>query len=601
MLKRPQTILWRMGLGLILATALVSAFAGWFIFREFKGFYFDQKREELVRLAPYLSERYSESIDRGDVAALRAQVARDADLDSRITVVDHTGLVLADSRADPDEMDNHRDRQEIDDAFTSGEGHSTRYSATVRTRMMYFASRMETDGEPVVLRVALPVSQIESELSGTFGVVLAVWVAFMLALGVVVFVISRHFAHQVGIVAEGAARFASGDLSHRLQRLGPKELRTLATSLNSMAGQLQKRIGQIEAQGREQQAILDSMSSGVVALDADQRIVGINNAGQNMLDVGGASARGRLFQEIVRDPGLHAVVAEALEDSDRATHEVTFNGKEPRRLQIVTHPLNEESDGTRGVLLVLNDVTQLRKLESLRSDFAANVSHELRTPVTNIRGYVETLREIGWRDESQAKRFLEIIDNNSRRLAAIIDDVMSLTKVEQPQMREQLERQTIPARNLVAAVTSEFEETAREKSIEIVESVPPEMALFVHPQLLEQAVSNLVSNAIKYSPPETTVMIELSEERGSSVISVRDEGPGIPRASIPRLFERFYRVDKARSRELGGTGLGLALVKYITNAHGGRVEVRSKVGSGAEFRLVLPRDDGGAAGESHQS
>jgi two-component system phosphate regulon sensor histidine kinase PhoR len=307
-----------------------------------------------------------------------------------------------------------------------------------------------------------------------------------------------------------------------------------------------------------------------------------------MLGCDAEASRGRLLHEVVLNARLHRFVAESLNDPATPPTEFSIDPHGQTTIEADSEQLISADGRPRGLLVILSDVTRLRRLESLRSDFAANVSHELRTPITNIKGYVETMLDVGFDDEEQARRFLEIVNRNSNRLAAIIDDVMTLTKLEQPHARDTLEKTLRPLGHVVRAVAAQFERHAEAKRITIRIDVPDTLRLVIHGPLIEQALGNLVSNAINYSPANTVVSISTAERNGHVEIAVADQGPGIARKHQERLFERFYRVDKARSREVGGTGLGLALVKHIALAHGGNVVVDSELGRGSVFTLILP-------------
>jgi two-component system phosphate regulon sensor histidine kinase PhoR len=241
------------------------------------------------------------------------------------------------------------------------------------------------------------------------------------------------------------------------------------------------------------------------------------------------------------------------------------------------------------LLVLMTDVTELRRLETIRSDFAANVSHELRTPITSIKGYVETMLDVGVRDEAQTRRFLEIIGRSVARLASIVEDLLALARLEQPGTRSTLEKQSAALKRVIESAVAEFEDDARAKNMTLVTRVPGDLRMLANVQLIEQALGNLISNAVKYSPPGTSVTITADvNANGDVVISVSDQGPGIPSEHLTRIFERFYRVDRARSREMGGTGLGLSIVKHIARVHGGSATVESEVGHGSTFRLTIP-------------
>jgi len=340
----------------------------------------------------------------------------------------------------------------------------------------------------------------------------------------------------------------------------------------------------------EIERVLRATPIAVIALDHMQRVVSANPAAERLLGFEERAARGRLLQETVRQPGLNRFVTDALARDQRSEGELHLESDAPLEVQVSCEPLHAESQPA-GVVVSLVDVTRMRRLESMRSEFAANVSHELRTPITNIKGYVETLLQVGIEDPATSQRFLEIIQRNTTRLSEIVEDILTLAFLEEPETPHALERDDVAVDELVARVVDELGSAAAAKSITITTECEAGVSVHVNRSLATQALANLVSNAIKYSPEGTAVVVKVRRESmGLAVFSVRDRGPGIAPKHLPRLFERFYRVDKARARTQGGTGLGLAIVKHIANIHGGRVEVTSQLGEGSDFRLLLPTE-----------
>ncbi len=375
-----------------------------------------------------------------------------------------------------------------------------------------------------------------------------------------------------------------------------EELLPIEAAIRRFEAAWMDRLDRVESSLAEQSGLLEALGSALVTLDRQQRIRSINTGAAAMLGLERASAPGRLLQETVRSPQLQRLLAKALAGADARPEEfpVSIGGKE------VVVQATCSRMGERGDLLVLmTDVTRLRRLESLRSDFAANVSHELRTPITNIKGYVDTLVEVGFGDPEQSRRFLDIVRRNADRLAAIIEDLLTLAQLEGPDARQRLAPGPCDSASLVRTVAESLGPAAEARRIRLDQSRVASVAFVGNAALLEQALANLVSNAVKYAPEGTTVHLRSEASEGQVVIAVRDEGPGIPREHLDRLFERFYRVDRARSRDRGGTGLGLSIVKHIAAAHDGKVEVSSEIGEGSEFRLVLPiQRDGDSTRES---
>lgn len=427
------------------------------------------------------------------------------------------------------------------------------------------------------------------ETDSIAAILIVFGVAALLFTLIAVLIVSRFVARQARMMSGAATQFARGDFSRHVVSPSSRELADLATALDEMGDALNARFAELQQQQRQQRAILQSMSNAVLAVDTEQRIAMVNRAAEELLGLRSDSVRGRLLQEVIRQPELNGFVLRALSDPAPQQTELRLQGEPPMIVQAISGPLTTADGAPAGLLLVLNDVTELRRLETLRSDFAANVSHELRTPITNLKGYVETLLDVGTADESQAKRFLEVIQHNIDRLAAIVDDVMALTEFERPRSRERLKKTLTPVRDIAAAVLEQFAPAARQKNIELKSVVPDDLHVKVQPRLIEQALGNLVSNAITYSPGGTSVTIEVLRTRDDEIeIAVADEGPGIAREHLSRLFERFYRVDLARSREVGGTGLGLAIVKHIALTHGGSADVTSTLGKGSRFVIKLP-------------
>ncbi len=420
-------------------------------------------------------------------------------------------------------------------------------------------------------------------------VVVAAFVAVLLPL-VAVWIASLVIARQARQMSTAAEHFGRSDFSVRVASASSTELVTLAVALDDMGVRLNARLAELQMQQRQQRAILQSMSNAVLAVDTEQRVVMVNRAAEHLLELRADSVRGRLLQEVIRQSQLHEFVRRALAEPQPQQTELQLHGAPRKIVQATSGPMTTSDDAAAGVLMVLNDVTELRRLESLRSEFAANVSHELRTPITNLKGYVETLLEVGMDDQEQSTRFLNIIQHNVDRLAAIVDDVMALTEFERPRSPKSIERIVTSIRDISTNVIEQFSFSAAAKKVTLQLSVHVDLRVEVQRGLIEQAVGNLVSNAIAYSPPQTTVTIESQMVSDDEVeIAVVDEGPGIAEEHLSRLFERFYRVDSARSREAGGTGLGLAIVKHIAVSQGGRVDVASTLGHGSRFVIILPR------------
>ncbi len=360
---------------------------------------------------------------------------------------------------------------------------------------------------------------------------------------------------------------------------------------------------EIHSEHLQRQLFEQSMRDGLVVLDAHQRVLSANAAAARLLGFDTTAARGRLFQEISRIPEVNAMLEASYKDGQRR-HGLLEPPTAPGSIvDAAIETLRDESMQAIGALLLIADVTSEQRLERMRSDFVANVSHELRTPITNIKGYVETIQQIGLSDEGQVNRFLEIVARNASRLGALVEDLLSISFLESSNSKERVTMASTPVNALIDWVDAELGPAAEARGVKLTRNIESDLQLHANALLIEQAIGNLVSNAIRYSPRGSSIEIsartsDASQKSssntigeigiGMAVITVTDQGPGIPEKHLPRLFERFYRVDSARSREDGGTGLGLAIVKHIAMVHGGSVRAESVIGQGSRFCLMIP-------------
>ena len=358
---------------------------------------------------------------------------------------------------------------------------------------------------------------------------------------------------------------------------------------------------EIHSEHLQRQLFEQSMRDGLVVLDAHQRVLSANAAAARLLGFDTTAARGRLFQEISRIPEVNAMLEASYKDGQRR-HGLLEPPTAPGSIvDAAIETLRDESMQAIGALLLIADVTSEQRLERMRSDFVANVSHELRTPITNIKGYVETIQQIGLSDEGQVNRFLEIVARNASRLGALVEDLLSISFLESSNSKERVTMASTPVNALIDWVDAELGPAAEARGVKLTRNIESDLQLHANALLIEQAIGNLVSNAIRYSPRGSSIEISARTsdasqksssntigEIGMAVITVTDQGPGIPEKHLPRLFERFYRVDSARSREDGGTGLGLAIVKHIAMVHGGSVRAESVIGQGSRFCLMIP-------------
>lgn len=574
-------------LWITLVAVALTGFYGAHMAREL---YLDRTARDLEARARLSERLILESLAQDDQEGVDA-VCKDLgkSTGTRITVILPSGRVVGDTEADPEGMDDHKDRPEIRAAASGAVGRSTRPSPTLREEMMYVAIPLDRDGSlAAVVRTSIPVTEINEAVGAMRQkiVMASLGVAGLLA------VVSVWLSARIGIplheLSEGAERFARGEFDHRLPRAGFEEISTLAEAMNDMAGQLDERIRTIRCQQNELEAVLGSMEEGVLAVDNEGVIINVNQTCAVLLAMEPGDLKGRRVHEVVRKPDLLEFVESSLSNSSSVEGDILVRGKEDRWLNVHGTALHDAQHRKIGALIVLHDVTRLHRLENVRRDFVANVSHELKTPITSIMGFVETLIDGALDDRENAGRFLEIISRQVLRLDAIIEDLLTLSRLEKGSEEQAGRLEPGSVRNVLQATIEMCENKAAEKNIDLEFECPHDLTAPMIGHLLEQAVANLVDNAIKYSGSGGNVRVSAAEDGDVVVIRVQDWGRGIERTHLPRLFERFYRVDKARSRELGGTGLGLAIVRHIALVHRGSVTVQSEVGTGSTFSISLP-------------
>jgi len=475
-------------------------------------------------------------------------------------------------------------------AFTDHVGVSKRYSRTLDEDMMYVGIPLREDGRLLaVVRMSLPLTSLDEAMRSiekkiAFGGLIIAALAAMICL-----LVSRRISRPLEEMEKGARLFAGGDLGHRLRTPKTEEMSGLAEALNQMAAQLDERISTVIRQRRELEAVLSSMIEGVIGVDMEERVISLNPAAARIFECDPAEVQGRNLQEVVRNPDLRNFLKEALSVEAPVEKDIRLYGDDERILNGHGTMLQDAGGGRVGALIVLNDVTRLRRLENVRKEFVSNVSHEIKTPITAIKGFVETLQDTGEKTPEESRRFLEIIRKHVERLEAIVEDLLSLSRIEQDAGRKDIVLTEEKLWSVLKTAVQICEKWAEEKKIKINLTCVEDIGAEIVPPLLEQAVVNLLDNAIKYSEPEKPIHVEAVRTDRETIIHVRDQGRGIAKEHLPRVFERFYRVDKARSRNMGGTGLGLAIVKHIIKVHGGRVEVESTLGKGSTFSIILPK------------
>jgi two-component system, OmpR family, phosphate regulon sensor histidine kinase PhoR len=527
-----------------------------------------------------------------DSAELRAWTEWMGRSGARVTVIDNMGRVLADSQHDPETMENHSNRPEIQQAFANGEGQSVRHSATLGQDLVYRAVRCDQPAGPaVVIRMALPLAQVDASVSELRRRIYAASLVILLLGGFISLGYFRVFAARVERLKDFSRRVAVGDFRPLPAERPRDELADLASALNETAAWMDQTIRSLSGERNRSSAILRSMVEGVAVIDAQEKLVFCNRAFSEIWNLDSAAIEGRPVIEAVRNSDLLGLIRRALRGEEGLRSEIAMGIVQQRHFSVTATPvqalegvsLNEKPSGA---VVVLHDVTELRRLERVRHDFVANVSHEFKTPLTAIQGFAETLLSGALEDPRNNRRFLEIIRDHATRLAVLTDDLLKLARIE----AGKLEVQFVPVQ--LAEVIERCTETsllkASRKRIALEVDVPAALPV-VHgdASLLRDVVQNLLDNAVQYTPEGGRVRVSAIAGPREAVVTVADTGIGIPLADQERIFERFYRVDAARSREAGGTGLGLSIAKHIVEAHGGRLWVESEVGHGSKFSFSV--------------
>jgi two-component system phosphate regulon sensor histidine kinase PhoR len=551
-------------------------------------------REELRQDAVFGRALYEELLADPAAHASRIQkLARQLSESSglRVTIIDPKGNVIGESDKPAEELaalENHLYRPEVQVALTQEHGHAIRHSSTINSDMMYVAVPVRA-GERLLgfVRVAKPLHTVAATINHIQGTIaLASLVVGLLALPVL-FWMSRRVTRPIDEMRAMAVRVANGDLSARAPEKGGPELRELGYALNKMSAQLESRMRELAEEKAELQATLANMIEGVLVVDAGSRVRLVNGTLRRLFKLTD-QALGRTVLEVFRSAPLHDLLAQTLSGTPVSVREMTFVGVDDRVFDVAAAFLRAPNGSVNGAVVVLHDISRIKQLENVRKEFVANVSHELRTPLSIIKGYIETLLDEQPPDAATSKQFLETIQRHSRRLEALIGDLLSISELESQQAR--LNLAPLSVADTVRNVAEELAGRAREKNTTIrvdIQAVSP--AVRADAQRLHQILVNLLDNAIKYSPSGSQVTVTAQAGDKEVEICVADNGPGIAPEHLSRIFERFYRADKARSRELGGTGLGLSIVKHIVQAHGGRVWAECPPTGGTVFHFTLPR------------
>lgn len=585
-MKRQRKLSTQLFTAFLLITTILMFITGVFIYSSVQNFHHNTRIMDLEARAKLLGSSFL-LLKTNEVSRLQA-LCNDlaGKTNMRITLIAVDGTVMVDTEKDPVNMDNHADRPEIKTSLTGVTGHSIRYSYTINRDMLYVAVPWNINDETLTLRVSLPLERINERISG-FYFKLILFVLALTALALIAsYYISKKVTEPLEHMRKQAKKIAQGKFKHKIPQANSSEINSLAQSLNLMAQQLDSRIEKIISQKDEQEAILTSMVEGVFALDTNGQFITINAAAASLFHLDAKKCLVKKYYEVIRNSELLKFIESIYAGSQVHETDLEIINSGEKHLKVHGTTLKNARGEISGIVIVLNDISQIRYLEKVRQEFVSNVSHELKTPITAIQGFVETLKDVS--DPKEIDRFLTVIKRHSDRLNSIIDDLLELSRFEEKSVVGQIKFENNAVKPILENAVEDCMDYAKEKKISLKVNCAEDLSAKMNSSLIREALNNLLNNAIRYSELNQTVEIAAEKVGDEIVISVKDSGSGIPAIHLDRIFERFYRVDRARSRAEGGTGLGLAIVKHIARVHNGAVTVKSVLEEGSTFTIHMP-------------
>ncbi|OFG62107.1 two-component system histidine kinase PnpS [Listeria monocytogenes] len=586
--------LWlKIGLSFFILFFVVMVIVGVFSGELMKSTYLNMKGSQLEDDAKILLQTTNmENLDL-DKDAATIQKSLDPlgeDIDARITVIDSEGDVVADTKKDPEKLDNHMNRPEVTDILKKGEsvGISIRESDSLGYSMLYVAVPVKHQGKTDgVLRISISLESVDAAVAKLWGnLALIFGIALVIIAAISVF-IARKITRPVREIIEVSTDLANHKYDSRIHGKISGELQDLSISVNTLAESLETQMFEIKQNEQRLNAIVQNLVSGVMLINVDKQVIMTNRTMYQIL--GETEITGKPFYEVIKSFALSQLIEGTFETKTIQQKEIILYFPREMILDASVSPILGENGEITGIILLLHDITQIRHLENVRSEFVTNVSHELKTPVTALKGFAETLLDGAMYDEVLLKKFLTIIKEESDRLHRLIMDILALSRIEQNPVAENVE--LVDVDEVIEQSARTIFEMATEKNIRVTipEKTSASVMIETDRDKLQQIIINLLSNAINYTPVDGKVEVKLIEQEAEVIIEVTDNGIGIPAKDIDRVFERFYRVDKARSRHSGGTGLGLSIVKHLVENCGGRIEVESQEEVGSTFRVTLPK------------
>lgn len=571
----------------LLLIMLIIGIAGSVMFSLFRNDYINRLQESLVKEAFLVSELVGYQDKGSQVSIDYEQICKTAarDSDTRVTILDRNGTVLGDSAYDVGKMELHRDRPEVYQALQGKTGVAVRYSETLKVKMLYVAvpfNGQQTDG---IIRMAMPLKDLEDINHKIISIMLLATLIAGLVGIVVSLMLARHFSRPIQEITDAVKDISHGNLKRRIHYDSDDEFGVLARTFNDMGDSIDRGVTELSELKDRFETLLDQSINGIVMIDTSALLIYANPVAVQLLDLKDAYI-GRKYAEVFADYALIEMVDYVYKNEQALRKEIVMHVLRSRTVEVNVVPIESQYLSSQGILIILHDITEKKRLEQVRKDFVANVSHELKTPVAVISGFAETFLAEQVHNPEDVREFAQIIYDESQRLSRLLERLLELSRLESEAVQANFE--SLDIRDLIQNTVDLMKKHEAEIQLESILPLYP-VVISTDADLVSQVLMNLLDNAIKYNDKNAAIKVYLSENDTDVTVYVEDKGGGIPEKDLPRIFERFYRVDKARSRQTGGTGLGLAIVKHLVENLGGQVGVNSRPGEGSVFYFILPR------------
>lgn len=586
-----KKLLWYLFPSYLLIIMLSLLLITWHTTHVFKNFYFKKVETNQETIIKLYENNFINALNENDTKKLdnlAKEIAKNASL--RITIISSNGKVLSDSQEKPSLMENHHNRPEILKALSGKISNEIRYSKTLKTDMMYVALPIIKSAQVVgIIRTSVAITLLQNNLNILYKKIFLGGLITTLFAMLISYLFSRKIQKPLLLIEESALKFADGNFTSKIPIHPIKEIGGLANAMNIMSVQLNDRINTIVQQKNEQEAVFNNMAEGIIAFDQDKKIIKINKIATVLLNITAEKVKKQKIETVITNQDFVNFVDEIFRTQSTLEKEIIIKSAGEKFLRTKGTVITNKDSGIVAII-VINDITKVKQLENVRKDFVANVSHELKTPVTAIKGFIETLQDGAIDNPQEAKHFLDIILKHTNRLNAIIEDLLSLSRLEQNNNSSTTRMEQYQLYSVLESAIQICKINSSIKSMKVSLQCSHDIYVNLDILLFEQSIVNLIDNAIKYSDENKEISITVNKTEKEILIELKDQGCGISEEDIPRIFERFYRVDKARSKNVGGTGLGLAIVKHIINSHNGYITVCSSLHCGSAFTIHLPNE-----------